>query len=243
MQRQRGGRAQLGGRTLHAFRALDFFRSDIEQAHTRRGPFGHDPGIGSAHDRELHQIARIAFGIGAQIEHDHIIFAQRRQQCGESGPVNSRHRSQRQFGHGHQRTGVAGADRSPRIAHLHGIDREPHRGGPGAAQRLSRLLLARHDIVSVQDFGRAAHVGVAFKRALDSRFVAYQQEFETVVAAPGKRRALDHHPNAFIPAHRIDGDTRQGHFSALQLNGLRARRRRPGVRCSGRNAGTDCADA
>ena len=42
-------------------------------------------------------------------------------------------------------------------------------------------------------------------------FVPDQQELETVMAAPGKRRPFDHDAHALIAAHRINGDTRQAH--------------------------------
>jgi hypothetical protein len=43
---------------------------------------------------------------------------------------------------------------------------------------------------------------------LDPQLVADQQEFEAIMAAPGDRRAFDHHAHAFVSAHRIDSDTR-----------------------------------
>jgi hypothetical protein len=73
------------------------------------------------------------------------------------------------------------------------------------------VVLAADRVLRVEHFGRRAQVRVVLERRLDPRLVAHQQELEAVVAAPRDRRALDHHPHAFIAAHRVDGDTRKTH--------------------------------
>src|SRR5438128_303034 len=68
--------------------------------------------------------------------------------------------------------------------------------------------------------GGGAQVGVILQRGLDSHLVADQQELEAVVATAGECGALDHHAHALIPAHRVDGDTREGHRACPGLTGL-----------------------
>ena len=63
----------------------------------------------------------------------------------------------------------------------------------------------------MEDFRGTAQIGVIFQRRLDLRLIADQQEFEAVVAAPRNRCALDHDAHALIAAHRVNGDTREGH--------------------------------
>jgi hypothetical protein len=102
---------------------------------------GDDAGIGRAHDRELHEVARVALGVGAKIEHHQIVVAQRRQQRGQRGPVDPRHGAQRQLGDRHQRAGIAAADGCPGLAGLSrrrspGPSRWSSRGAaPGSASR------------------------------------------------------------------------------------------------------------
>jgi hypothetical protein len=49
------------------------------------------------------------------------------------------------------------------------------------------------------------------ERLLDALFIAYKQELEAIMAAAGYCRTFNHDTHALIPAHRIDGDTRQAH--------------------------------
>ena len=89
-----GGNPELAGGVAQLASALGFFAADVEQPHARFGQARDDPRIGCAHDRELDQVARIAFGIGAKIEHHQVVLAERGQQRGERGPVDPRHRAQ-----------------------------------------------------------------------------------------------------------------------------------------------------
>ena len=178
-----------------------------------------DARISRAHDRELDEVARVALGVGAEVEHDHVVRLERRHQPGERGPVDARHRAQGDLAHRHQRAGVAGADRGARVAFLHRLDREAHRGLLGAAQRGGGLLVPADDILAVEDLAGFAHVGMAFERAFDARPVADQQEVESVVIPAGQGRAGDHRAHALVAAHRINGDTRQAHA----LSPLRSR--------------------
>jgi len=67
----------------------------------------------------------------------------------------------------------------------------------------------------VENFRGRAQIRVAFQRSLDARFIANQQEFESVMAAAGQSRAFNHHTHALIAAHRVNGDTREAHWLLL----------------------------
>ena len=77
----------------------------------------------------------------------------------------------------------------------------------------------------MENFRSRAQVGMVLQSGLDPLLIANQQKLEPIVAPARKRGAFDHHANAFITAHRIDGDTRQAHRANPPLTGLRARRR------------------
>jgi hypothetical protein len=159
----------------------------------------------------MDEVARVAFGVGAEIEHDDVVVAQGRQQRGERRPVDPRHRAQRQLGNRHQGAGVAATDRGAGIARLHRVDRHAHRRGLGAAQGLAGFVVAGDDVVGMEDLGRRPQVRVAFERFLDPHLVAAEQELEAIMLAAGQSRAFDHDAHADIAAHRVDSDTRQSH--------------------------------
>ena len=88
------------------------------------------------------------------------------------------------------------------------MNRLAHAGDLGAAQGAAGLFVARHHVLRVKDLARFGETRVVGQRAFDARPVTDQQELERVVTPARKRGAFDHHAHAFIPAHRIDGDTR-----------------------------------
>ena len=197
--------------------ALGFLGSDIEQAHARRIMAMHDAGIGSTHDRELDEVARVAFTIRAEVEHDHVLILERGDQRSQRGPVDTAHGAQREFGHRHQGTGVARADGSAGGTALYRIDGEAHAGGLGAAQRLGRLLVTADHIVAMKYLGRPGQARMMLQCGLDARAVANQQELELVMTATRERGTFYHDAHALVAAHRVNGDTRQTHGD-LQLN-------------------------
>ena len=69
----------------NAIGALHFLCTDIQQPNARLFKAKNDPAIGSTHDRKLHQIARIAFSVRAQIEHHHIGISQGRENAASAG--------------------------------------------------------------------------------------------------------------------------------------------------------------
>ena len=153
---------------------------------------------------------RVAFGVGAEIEHDEVVVAERRQQGGERRPVDARHGAQRQLGHRHQRAGIAAGDRGLGLAVLHRGDRAAHRGGLGAADRLARLVVAGDDVVAMDDLGdRARARGWLGELGADRVLVAEQEEGEVVAPLIGERGAGDHHRRADIATHRVDCDPRR----------------------------------
>jgi hypothetical protein len=143
-----------------------------------------------------------------------------RQQGRERGAVDAGHRAQGKLGDRHQRAGVTGTDRRAGIAALHRVDRHAHRCGPGPPQRLAGLFLTADHVGGMEDFGRTAQVGMLVQRGLDPLLIAHEQEVETVMAPARKRGALNHHAHAFIPAHRVDSDTRETHRACPLLTSL-----------------------
>jgi len=60
----------------------------------------------------------------------------------------------------------------------------------------------------MHDFRRRPQIGVVVESRLDPGLVAEKGEAESFVPATGKRNACHHHPHAFIPAHRVNCDSR-----------------------------------
>ena len=88
---------------------------------------------------------------GAEIEHDRFAL-QRRPDRGNRRTLDPGHGPELELGHRHQRAGVAGGDRHVRLALLHRVDGEPHRGFPAPlAQRLARLVVHLDRHVGVHD--------------------------------------------------------------------------------------------
>ena len=80
-ERQIVGVAQQRRGFLELVGALQFLGADVEQLHARLGEAEHAARIGRAHDRELDEVLRIALGVGAEVEHDDVGVAERRQQA------------------------------------------------------------------------------------------------------------------------------------------------------------------
>ena len=205
-----GGGAQRVGGVLDLVGALLLLAADVEQRDARPLQFHRRSRIGRAHHRELDQIARVAFGVRAQVQHHHVVVAQRRQQGGERGAVDPGDHAQRQFGHRHQRAGIARRNAGAGLAALHQIDRDAHRCRLGAANRLARLFLPRDDSGGVDDFGMRGQIGVVFQAVANRGLVADQEEphFRKAPARAGD--AGEHHRQPLIAAHRVDGNPGTG---------------------------------
>ena len=198
----------MRGSVLELVRALQFLGADVEQLHPRPLQLEHHPRISRAHHRELDEIVGVALGIGAEIEHDQVVVAERRQQSGERRPVDPGHGAKRQLGHRHHRPGIAAGDHRLRLAVLHRGDGEAHGRGLGAADRLAGLVVAGNDVVAMDDLAHRGERRMARQLGPDRRLVAEQQEGEVVAALKGQGRAGDHHRRAGIATHRVDRDPR-----------------------------------
>ncbi len=174
-QGQARRRAQDRGGVTDFFRALHVFRADVHDANARAFKIESDARISRAHHRELHQVAGVALGIGAQVQHDHVIVAERRQQSRQSGPINAGHGTQRQLGHRHQRAGITGRNRSARLASLHRRDRHAH-GAGFLADGGAGFIPRRHDIAGVHHFGRGPQIRMIVEGGLDPRLVSEKGE-------------------------------------------------------------------
>ena len=65
----------------------------------------------------------------------------------------------------------------------------------------------------MENFCGGAQIGVLVERRFDLLFIADQQESKAVVLAARNGGAFDHDAHALIPAHRIYGDSREGHLA------------------------------
>ena len=193
------------GRFLQFVRALQFLGADVEQLHARQLELKHDPGVSGAHHRELDEVVGVALGIGAEIEHHDIIGAQGRQHGGERRPVDAGHGPQCQLGHRHQRAGIP-AESAAWASFLYRGDGAAHRAGLGAADRLGRLVVARDDVLAMDDLADVGEAAMLGELDADRVFVAEQHEAEIVAAVPGVGGARDHHFRAGIATHRVDCD-------------------------------------
>ena len=100
------------------------------------------PRHGAAHHGEIDQVLGIGADRGAEVEHDRVAPAASARCAAIAGRSIPAMVSQVEFGHRHQRAGIAGRDRDVGVALLDGVDGEPHRGLPAAlAQRLARLVV------------------------------------------------------------------------------------------------------
>ena len=150
----------------------------------------------------------VALGVGAEIEHDEVVVAQRRQQGGQRRPVDAGHRPQRQLGHRHQGAGIAARNRGLGLAFLHRGDGAAHRGGLGTADRLARLFVAGDDVVAMDDLAGRGEALVPVDFLADRGLVAEQEKGQVAAALEGAGGAGDHHGRAGVATHRVDCDTR-----------------------------------
>ncbi len=119
----------------------------LSSAHARRFAPGDDPRIGGPHDRELDGVACVAFGVGAEIEHNRHRHrpksAWSAASAGRSIPGMVRRASLAIAISAPVLPALTAAPASPAFT---GVDREAHRSGLGTAQGLGGLLIARNDI-------------------------------------------------------------------------------------------------
>ncbi len=120
--------------------ALELLAADIEQCDPGRHTAKHGAGKISAHEGKLDKIFRIAFDIGAKVEH-HRLAARGRQDGGDGRTVDARHHAERNLRHRHQRAGIPGRDDSPGLPIAHGVDRKTHTALAALAERLTGLVL------------------------------------------------------------------------------------------------------
>jgi hypothetical protein len=100
--------AQRGGGVADFSGALLVLAADVEQCDARAGEVHRDAGIGCPHHGELDEVLGLDLGIRAEVEHDHIVLAQRWKQRCKCRPINARYGAKRKLGHRHQCAGIAG---------------------------------------------------------------------------------------------------------------------------------------
>ncbi len=210
-QRQAGRIAQHGGGVADDVRALELLGADVEQPHARHLHVEDRARIGRAHDRELDEIAGIALGIGAQVEHHGIVGAERRHKSGQRGPVDAGERAQGELRHRHERTGIAGRHGGTCRPVLHSLDGEAHGAATGLPDGLAGLVRRGDDAVGVDDLRHRREIGMALQRLANLRLVAIERVTQMRMTTARERDARDGDAHAFIAAHRIDRDPRRVH--------------------------------
>ena len=240
--RQVGCLAQHRGGFLELVGALQLLGADVEQLDPGRCDFEHGAGIGGAHDRELDEVLRVAFGVGAKVEHDQVLVAEAGQQRSEGGAVDPRHGAQRELGDGHQRAGVAGRQGGVGMVVLHRVDRHAHRRAARPADRLARLFARGDCLGRVVDGDRAGDRLVARQLGIDQRLVTVKVEQERGILATRGGDPGDDCRRADVASHGVDRDPRAGSHCHGHRE-IRPRSRGFRGRYSGRRRRTDCAGA
>jgi len=200
--------AKFGSGDPQLVGALQFFRADIEQGNPRHLHADDAARISSAHDRELNEVLGFAFGIGAQIKHDHVIIAQGREQGRQCGPIDPRHGPQRQLGHRHQCARIAAGYSGIGSALFHAGDGDSHGSGFRAPDRLRRLILTRDDVRRVNDLARRCQRRMSGQLRADRGLIPNKLEAQRRIALERERRTRDHNRRAAVSSHRIDRDAR-----------------------------------
>ena len=164
----------------------------------------HDARHRRAHDREVDEVLGVGADRRADVEHDRFA-AQRRPHRRDRRAFDQRHRAQADFGHRHQRAGVAGRNRAIGLAFLDRVDRLPHRGGaPPRTQRLARLVRHLDRDFAVDDARLALERRIRGQQRRDRLLVAEQNEIDVGPALERDRRRVQHDRGPVVAAHRVE---------------------------------------
>src|SRR3546814_4162060 len=109
---------------------------------------------------------------------------------------------------------------------LHRVDRQAHRGGLGAADRLAWLFRRVDRVGGVVDGDRVHQRPMLFQLRADPLLVAEDFEAEGAILAASTRHPGDHHRRADISTHGVNCDARaHGHAwcALVPLTPLRPR--------------------
>lgn len=145
------GRAQQFGGATNLVMALQFLDADIQQADARAMPAKRRMRKIGTHDGKLHEVLRIAFNIGAEVQH-HGLALHRRQEGSDCRALDSGQCAQDKFRHRHQSTGIAGRDDGFRLAPGNRVDGQAHAAIAATAQGLARFVVAGDLVGCVPQF-------------------------------------------------------------------------------------------
>ena len=143
---------------------------------------------------------------GAHVEHDGLP-PDGWPQASDCRPLDAGHGLETDFGHGHQRAGVARGDRHVCFALLDRIDGEPHGGLPSPlTQSLTRLGIHLDRNVGVNQARDRLEPRPARDQRLDDGTVAKQNEFD--IGMPGERHFRPGHDHrcAMVAPHGVKRD-------------------------------------
>ncbi len=181
--------------------------ADIEKSDARARDAKAVAGVGRAHQRVLHEVGGVGPDVGADIQH-HVEAAgvARGPEAGDGGAVDAGQLAQPDHRQGHQRAGIAAADRARRLAAAHAFDRRPHRRALAVAHDLAGLVLHRHHAGGMADGAARRDVGAPREKLPQRVFGAVQDEVGVGIASGRLGEAVDHHRGTAIAAHRVDGN-------------------------------------
>ena len=130
---------------------LVFFLADGEQPDA--GPLHpeDDAVVGFAHHRKFHQVMRLAIHVRAHVEQHGGRALGGGENLGDGGPVHAFQCPQHDFGGGHHRAGVAGADHAVRLALMHQTRRDADGGIAPLPEGLGGLVPHGDRLAGVDD--------------------------------------------------------------------------------------------
>jgi hypothetical protein len=147
---------------------------------------------------------RIRADRSAQVKHDRFT-SQGRPQCRDCRPLDAREHLELEFGHCHQRAGIARRHHRIGFLLLDRVDRKPHRRPAAAgAQSLARLVLHAHGDIGMDEFRYSGEGRILGKKRRDLIGVAKKQKLAVGAARQRKVGAGNDHGWTMVSPHRIE---------------------------------------
>ena len=166
--------AQRGRRLTQLIMAFLFLAADIQEADMGMRDAANDGGEDRPHQRELDQVLRVAFDVGAEVEH--AAFTRPGWQARDHRrPADALQHPQGDFRHRHQGAGIAGRDDAIGLTVADQVDGLAHAAFTALTQGHRGLVLVSHHAIGV-DNAQAAGIDatLAGHHRLQARLIADQ---------------------------------------------------------------------
>ena len=168
----------------------------------------------------MQEIGRVGLDIGAHVQHDvEAAGIARGPETGDGGAVDAGQLAQPDHRQGHQRAGIATADRHRRLMRAHAFDGRPHGSAFAMAHDLAGLVLHRHHARGMAERAARRDVGAFGQKARKLLLGAVQYEIHVGDALGCLGQAADHGRRATVAPHRVHGyddAARQPVFPAIR---------------------------